>query len=66
MLDRVDLPRMPIPTDQVTTGGVVTALVVLVVTPLAAMLGGGVGRRYHAKVDRAPRRLTRPGPRVPR
>jgi cytochrome bd-type quinol oxidase subunit 2 len=52
VLDRVDLPRLPIPTDQVTTGGVVTAVVVLVVTAVAAMVGGGVGRRYHAKVDR--------------
>jgi cytochrome bd-type quinol oxidase subunit 2 len=52
VLDRVDLPRLPIPTDQVTTGGVVTAVVVLVVTAVAAMVGGGFGRRYHAKVDR--------------
>jgi cytochrome bd-type quinol oxidase subunit 2 len=52
VLDRVDLPRLPIPTDQVTTGGVVTAVVVLAVTAVAAMVGGGVGRRYHAKVDR--------------
>lgn len=51
VLDRVDLPRLPIPTDQVTSGGVITALAVLVVTALAAMAGGKVGRRYHAKVD---------------
>ena len=52
VLDRVDLPRLPIPTDQVTAGGVITALAVLVVTALAAMAGGKVGHRYHAKVDR--------------
>jgi hypothetical protein len=51
VLDRVDLPRLPIPTDQVTSGGVITAVAVLVVTALAAMAGGTVGRRYHAKVD---------------
>lgn len=53
ILDRVNLPRIPIPTDQVTTGGIVTALVLLLGTLLAAMLGGKVGRRYHNRVDRA-------------
>jgi len=52
VLDRVDLPRIPIPTDQVSSGGIITGLVVIVVTALAAMAGGTVGRRYHAKVDR--------------
>ncbi len=52
VLDRVDLPRIPIPTDQVSSGGVITGLVVVVVTALAAMAGGTVGRRYHVKVDR--------------
>ena len=52
VLDRVDLPRIPIPTDQVSSGGIITGLVVVVVTALAAMAGGTVGRRYHAKVDR--------------
>ncbi len=52
VLDRIDLPRIPIPTDQVSSGGIITGLVVVVVTALAAMAGGTVGRRYHAKVDR--------------
>ena len=52
VLDRVDLPRIPIPTDQVSSGGLITGLVVIVVTALAAMAGGTVGRRYHVKVDR--------------
>jgi hypothetical protein len=52
VLDRVDLPRIPIPTDQVSSGGIITGLVVVVVTAIAAMAGGTVGRRYHAKVDR--------------
>jgi hypothetical protein len=52
ILDRVALPRLPIPTDQVTWAGVVTAVVVLVGTLLAALLGGAVGRRYHHRVDR--------------
>jgi hypothetical protein len=52
VLDRVDLPRIPIPHDQVTTGGVVTAAAVVVGTLIAAVLGGSVGRHYHARVDR--------------
>ncbi len=53
VLDRVSLPRIPVPTDQMTAGGIITALVILVGTLLMAMAGGGVGRRYHRRVDRA-------------
>jgi hypothetical protein len=53
LLDRVDLPRIPIPTDQLGMGGIITALVVVIGTALAAMAGGKVGHRYHNKVDRA-------------
>ena len=53
VLDRVDLPRIPVPTEQLGWGALVTAVAVLVGTALAAMLGGTVGRRYHAKVDHA-------------
>lgn len=53
VLDRVNLPRIPIATDQLSWGGVITALAVLAVSLLAAMLGGAVGHRYHNKVDRA-------------
>lgn len=53
ILDRVSLPRMPIPTDQLTIGGIITAVVILVGTLLLAMAGGKVGHRYHDRVDRA-------------
>lgn len=53
VLDRVNLPRMPIPTDQLGWAGIVTAVVVLVGSLLAAMAGSKVGHRYHHKVDRA-------------
>ena len=53
LLDRVDVPRVPIPTDSVTLGGIVTGVLVLVGTLLTAVLGGIVGRRYHDRVDRA-------------
>jgi hypothetical protein len=53
ILDRVDLPTMPIPTDTLTWGGAITAAAVILGTLLAAMLGGKVGQRYHRRVDRA-------------
>ncbi len=53
LLDRVNVPRIPIPSQDITIAGVLVALAVLLVTLLAAMLGGKVGRRYHARVDRA-------------
>lgn len=52
LLDRVSLPRMPVPTDELGWAGIITGLVVLVGTLLAAMAGGKVGHRYHDKVDR--------------
>ena len=55
IFDRVNLPRLPISTDQLSTGGLITAIAVLVVSLLAAMLGGKVGHRYHDKVDRVVR-----------
>lgn len=53
ILDRVDLPRIPIPTDQLGTGAAIAAVAVVVGTLLAAMLGGKVGHRYHHRVDLA-------------
>ncbi len=53
LLDRVDVPRIPIPTDDVTMGGIITGVLVLLGTLFAAVLGGLVGRRYHTRVDRA-------------
>ena len=52
VLDRVDLPSIPLSTDAMTTGGVVLAAVLLLGTLLAALAGGSVGRHYHARVDR--------------
>lgn len=53
VLDRVDLPRIPVPTDAATLGGIIAAVVLVVATLLAAVVGGKVGHRYHDKVDRA-------------
>ena len=50
--DRVSLPRIPVPHDQLTTGGILTAIIVLAGTLIAAMAGGSVGQHYHSRVDR--------------
>lgn len=51
VLDRVDLPSLPIPTEMLGLGGIITAVVALVGSLLAAIGGGKVGCRYHRKVD---------------
>lgn len=53
ILDRVSLPRIPVPTESLTAAGLVTAGALVLGTLLAAMLGGKVGNRYHTRVDRA-------------
>jgi MFS family permease len=53
IFQRVSLPSMPIPTEALTFGGVIALVAVVVVTLLAAMIGGKAGQRYHTKVDRA-------------
>lgn len=53
VLDRVDLPSLPIPTETLGLGGIITAVVALVGSLLAAIGGGKVGCRYHRKVDDA-------------
>ena len=52
ILSRVNLPRLPITADALSTTGIVAALVVLGGTLLAALAGGSVGTHYHRRVDR--------------
>ena len=52
ILDRVQLPRIPVSTGDLSMGGIITAIAVLVLTLLAAMAGGAIGHRYHNRVDR--------------
>ncbi|WP_182525287.1 hypothetical protein [Nocardioides dongkuii] len=52
LLDRVDLPRIPLSTEELGWGGLATAVAVVVLTLLAAVVGGKVGHRYHNRVDR--------------
>jgi hypothetical protein len=56
VLDRVSLPRLPVSLDQVGLGALITAVAVIVLTLLSAVMGGKVGHRYHDRVDRAGRR----------
>lgn len=56
IFDRVNLPRIPLSTSELSTGGIIAAVAVLLVSLLAAMLGGKVGQRYHNKVDRVAHR----------
>ncbi|ADB34102.1 hypothetical protein Kfla_5086 [Kribbella flavida DSM 17836] len=51
VLDRVDLPSIPIAGEDLTTGGLILAAAVLVVTLLAAVIGGKAGQRYHHRID---------------
>jgi hypothetical protein len=53
VLSRLDLPRIPIGSETLTTGGIIATLAVLAGTLLAAVLGGKVGERYHRRIDRA-------------
>ena len=52
VLAQLNLPTVP-NAGSLGLGALITLLLVLVVTLLAAMGGGKAGRRYHRKVDRA-------------
>jgi hypothetical protein len=53
VLERLDLPALPVGDSELATGGAVALVVVLAGTLLAALLGGKAGEQYHRKVDRA-------------
>jgi hypothetical protein len=47
------VPQLPLSPSTMTIAGVVSALAVLIVTLVGALLGGVAGMRYHRRVDRA-------------
>ncbi len=47
------LPQIPVSQGDLTTGGIVAAVAVLVVSLIGALLGGIAGMRYHRRIDRA-------------
>ncbi len=53
VLQRLDLPRIPIDEGTGTTGGIIALVAVVLATLIGAILGGKLGTRYHRKVDRA-------------
>jgi hypothetical protein len=52
VFQQLNLPRIPIDEGSITTGAVITLVVVLVGTLLVAVAGGKAGERYHARIDR--------------
>jgi hypothetical protein len=53
VFENLNLPRIPVSTSELTTGGAIALAAILIGSLLAAVLGGKVGQRYHRKVDRA-------------
>ena len=52
VVERANLPRLPIGEETLTTGGAIASIAILLGTLLCAALGGIAGARYHSKVDR--------------
>jgi hypothetical protein len=52
VLEQLNLPRIPIDSGDLATGGAIALAAALAVTLIAAILGGKTGERFHDKVDR--------------
>jgi hypothetical protein len=52
LLGQLNLPRIPIDEGSLATGGAIALAAILLLTLVAALLGGKTGERYHRKVDR--------------
>ena len=53
ILNRVDLPNLPVAEEEASIGAIITGAAVVLGTLVAAFLGGKVGHHYHDRVDRA-------------
>ncbi|MEA2457378.1 MAG: hypothetical protein QOC95_350, partial [Thermoleophilaceae bacterium] len=53
VFEQLNLPRIPVSTSDLTTGGAIALAAIVVGSLIAAVLGGKVGQRYHRRVDRA-------------
>ena len=53
VLAELDLPRIPVDEGKATSGAIVALMAILLVSAIAAVLGGKTGERYHRKIDRA-------------
>lgn len=53
LLQQVNLPHIPVGQGALTFSGLVTLVIGLVVSLIAAVIGGQVGVRYHRRIDQA-------------
>ena len=53
VFEQLNLPRIPVSTSALTTGGAIALAAIVLGSLLAAIVGGKVGQRYHRRVDRA-------------
>ncbi|MCW2811442.1 MAG: hypothetical protein JWP61_1900 [Friedmanniella sp.] len=47
------LPALPVSGSDLTTGGIISAIAVIIVALIGALLGGLAGIRFHRRIDRA-------------
>ena len=52
VLERLNLPALPVGDGELATGGAIALAAVVIVTLVAAVAGGKAGERYHRRVDR--------------
>jgi hypothetical protein len=53
LLEQLNLPRIPVSTSELTTGGLIALAAIAVASLIGAIAGGKLGERYHRRVDRA-------------
>jgi amino acid transporter len=53
VFEKLNLPRIPVSSSDLTTGGAIALAAIVVGSLLGAIAGGKVGQRYHRRVDRA-------------
>src|SRR4051812_24194906 len=53
VLERLDLPALPVGDSELASGGALALALVVLGTLLAAVIGGKAGEHFHRKVDRA-------------
>jgi hypothetical protein len=52
VLERLELPAVPVGDSELATGGALALAIVVVGTLIASVAGGKAGERYHRRVDR--------------
>jgi hypothetical protein len=52
VLERLDLPALPIGDTELASGGAIALVIVAIGSLVAAIVGGKAGERYHRRIDR--------------